>query len=56
MNEQEISVAEAARRLRVTLHHLYSMLWAGRLNARKVEGQWRVSVEAVEARLRERDA
>ena len=54
MADREITVAEAARRLNVTLHHLYSLLWAGRLNARKDKGQWRVSADAVEARKKER--
>lgn len=50
MEDQEISVAETARKLNVTLHHVYSLVWAGRLEARKIGRQWRVSVEAVEAR------
>ncbi|HEX3968285.1 MAG TPA: helix-turn-helix domain-containing protein [Edaphobacter sp.] len=56
MDEREISVVEAARRLRVTLHHLYSLLWEGRLQAQKVKGQWRVSADAVEARRKRREA
>ncbi len=56
MADREITVAEAARRLKVTLHHLYSLLWAGRLKARKDKGQWRVSADAVEGRRKERGA
>lgn len=54
MRNQEISVSETARRLGVTLSHVYSLLWAGRLPGRKVKQQWRVSTDAVEARLKER--
>ena len=56
MTEREISVAEAARKLGVTLTHLYALLWAAKLKGRKVERQWRVSVDAVEARLSQRGA
>lgn len=56
MAEREMTVAQAARALGVTLHHLYSLLWAGRLTGRKVKGQWRVSAHAVEARMKERGA
>lgn len=54
MEEQEITVAEAARRLHVTLHHLYSLLWAGRLKARKDKGRWHVSADAIANRLKVR--
>lgn len=52
--EQEITVAEAARRLGVTLAHVYSLLWAGRLEGRKVNRQWLVSVDAIEERRSKR--
>jgi excisionase family DNA binding protein len=50
----EMSAVEAARRLGVGLDYLYSLLWTGKLEARKVNKQWRVSIEAVEARLKQR--
>ena len=53
---REMTVAEAARALGVTLHHVYALLWAGRLAGRKIKQQWRVSADAVEARRKERDA
>ena len=56
MAGREMTVAEAARALGVTLHHVYAMLWAGRLEGRKVKRQWRVSADAVEARRKERGA
>jgi excisionase family DNA binding protein len=52
--EQEITVAEAARRLGVTLAHVYSLLWAGRLQGRKVNRQWLVSADAIETRRNKR--
>ena len=50
MAETDISVSEAARRLGVALTYVYSLLWAGKLKASKVNGQWRVSAAAVESR------
>lgn len=50
--EKELSAIETARRLGVGLDYLYSLLWTGKLQARKVGKQWRIPVEAVEARLK----
>jgi excisionase family DNA binding protein len=49
-NEKEISPVEAARELGVGLDYLYSLLWTGKLKARKEGKRWRVSSEAVELR------
>jgi excisionase family DNA binding protein len=54
MQNQEISAAEAARRLGVAISYLYSLVWSGKLEARKVKGQWRISANAVESRLQAR--
>jgi excisionase family DNA binding protein len=54
MPEQEICVSEAARRLGVALTYVYSLLWAGKLKARKVNRQWRISADAVESRRKAR--
>lgn len=54
MADREITVAETARRLGVTLTHTYSLIWAGKLKACKVNRQWRVSSDAVESRLKAR--
>jgi excisionase family DNA binding protein len=51
---QELSAIEAARRLGVGLDYLYSLLWIGKLQGRKVGKQWRIPTEAVEARLKQR--
>jgi len=53
---KEISAVEAARMLGVGLEYLYGLLWTSKINARKVENRWRVSLAAVESRLRTRKA
>ena len=45
-----ISVREAAQRLKFTMKYVYDLVWAGKIKARKINGQWRVSVRAVESR------
>lgn len=52
MGTKEITVAEAARRLNMALTYVYSLLWAGKLEGRKVGRQWRISSEAIKTRLR----
>lgn len=54
--ETEVSAVEAARRLGVGLDYLYSLLWTGKLQGRKVGRRWRIPAEAVEARLKQRGA
>jgi excisionase family DNA binding protein len=54
--EKEVSAIEAARRLGVGLDYLYSLLWTGQLAGRKAGKQWRIPVEAVQARLKQRGA
>jgi excisionase family DNA binding protein len=49
-----MTVAEAARRLGVALTYVYSLLWAGKLDDRKISRQWRISATSVEARLKQR--
>jgi excisionase family DNA binding protein len=50
--EKELSAIEAARRLGVGLDYLYSLLWTGKLQGRKVGKKWCVPANAVEARLK----
>jgi excisionase family DNA binding protein len=52
--EKELTAIEAARRLGVGLDYLYSLVWTGKLQGRKVGKQWRITLESVEARLRKR--
>jgi excisionase family DNA binding protein len=51
---EEIGVAEASRRLGITMDHLYSLLWAAKLKARKVDGKWRIPVAAIQERITQR--
>ena len=51
---QTIGVRETARKLRVTTKYIYDLLYCGKLPAEKVARQWRIPVEAVEARLKQR--
>jgi excisionase family DNA binding protein len=53
---KELSAVEAARRLGVGLDYVYGLLWTRKLEGHKVGNQWRVSVEAVEARRKQRGA
>ena len=53
-SQKELSIQEAARSLGITLQHTYALVWAGRLIARKEDGKWLVSADAVGARLRGR--
>jgi excisionase family DNA binding protein len=50
-----MSVRDTASVLNVSLQQVYRLIWDGRLSGRKVDGQWRVSADAVEARRKERD-
>jgi excisionase family DNA binding protein len=49
-----MTVREAANRLHVSLRQIYALIWDGRLDGQKVDGQWRISARAVEERLSQR--
>jgi excisionase family DNA binding protein len=52
MSDREtVSVREAASKLDVSLQQVYKLVWDGRLSSRKVDGQWRISLTAVQSRL-----
>lgn len=51
---EEVGPVEAARRLGVELNYVYTLLRVGKLAGSKKGKRWRIPVEAVEARLRER--
>ena len=53
-SKSEITAIEAARRLGVGLDYLYSLLWTQKLLGRKVGRRWRIPIEAVETRLKQR--
>jgi excisionase family DNA binding protein len=48
----EVTPRKAAQKLGIRLDAVYSLIWAGRLPARKVDGLWRIPIAAVEERIR----
>jgi excisionase family DNA binding protein len=54
--EKEVTAVEAARKLGVGLDYLYSLIWTGKVPGRKDGNRWRVSLAAIEARLKERES
>lgn len=53
--EQEISPRETAVRLGCRMEFVYTLLWAGQLRGRKVDGRWRVNAEDVDARVKAKE-
>lgn len=53
--EKVVSPREAAQRLCIRLDSVYSLIWAGKLEAHKLDGHWRVSLDAVDMRLKTRE-
>jgi len=51
-----ISIAEAARKLNVTLKYIYDLVYSGKLPAEKTGRTWRIPERAVEERLKQRGA
>ena len=51
---EELTAIDSARRLGIDLNRLYVLLRLGRLDGRKVNGEWRVRGDAVEDRLQKR--
>ena len=54
--ETEINASDACRTLGITLDALYRLLYAAKLPARKVDGRWLIPAEAVDVRLKAREA
>lgn len=53
--KNEIGSVEASKRLGIRTDYLLMLARCGKIQARKEEGTWRFSVEALEQRKRERD-
>lgn len=47
----ELTTTEAAHRLDVRIDYVEMLLRSGKIAARKQDGRWRVSAEAIEERL-----
>jgi len=54
--QQTIGIREAARLLNFTTMYVYDLVHRGKLPAEKQDGQWKIPVKAVEARLEQRGA
>jgi len=55
-NHTVLTPREAAVRLKVSLAHVYHLLWAEKLPARRsAQGRWQIATSAVEQRLRTRE-
>jgi excisionase family DNA binding protein len=52
--DAQLSTAEAARALGVSVDAVYKLIYAAKLAARKVNGVWVISATAVEARAERR--
>ena len=50
VNKHDLSPREAALKLKVTIDHLYKLIYGGQLPAQKHGRQWRVDAGAVEER------
>lgn len=55
MARAELKPREAAQRLGIRLDNVYALIWAGKLEARRVDGRWLIPSEAVEARRKMRE-
>ena len=53
---EELSPREAAQMMGVRLDLTYSLIWSGKLPAQKREGRWFIPIEAVERRMKQREA
>jgi excisionase family DNA binding protein len=49
-SSNEVSAAEAARRLQIELDYLYRLVWSGKLSGRKVGRTWRIPFRAIDER------
>ena len=54
--ETTVNPREVAQMLGIRLDAVYSLIWAGRLPAEKGDGRWLVSLAAVDAMLKSKQA
>lgn len=52
----ELTPREVAVRLKVSLAYVYHLVWAKKLPAQRTHGRWLIPVDAVEVRLRAKEA
>lgn len=56
MAQRKLTVRQAAQALGVRLDSLYSLIWAGRLPARKMDGRWLIDATAIEKRRKKQNS
>lgn len=54
MSKRDLAPKDAAQRLGVRLDSIYSLIWAGKIEAHKLDGRWRIPSEVIEQRLKQR--
>lgn len=54
-NSLGLTPRQAAIRLNVGLAHIYHLVWAGKLPAKRAAGRWCIEANAVETRLKARE-
>jgi len=52
--KKTVGIAEAARKLNVTLKYVYDLVYSGRLPAEKAGRTWRIPASVIDARLKAR--
>jgi excisionase family DNA binding protein len=52
---KDLAPKDAAQMLGIRLDSVYAQIWAGRLEAHKLDGRWRIPLASVEARLRAKE-
>jgi excisionase family DNA binding protein len=55
-NALDLTPRQAAVRLNVGLAHIYHLVWVGKLPAKRAGGRWRIDADAVDTRLKAREA
>jgi len=48
MNQKKWTVIQTARNLGIRVDSVYKLVWAGLLNAERVDGRWEISADSVE--------
>jgi excisionase family DNA binding protein len=52
--QKTIGIAEAARRMKVSLKYVYDLVYSGKLPAQKTGRTWRIPASAIDSRLKQR--
>lgn len=53
-SQRTFGIREVAQQLGFTMKYVYDLVYAGKLEARKVGKQWRIPAEAIQARMKQR--